>query len=160
MIDVFGRSIKKEAGSEPRAKTYFVDETVPLGETHTYSVRPLDGHFNMAAAGSVAVTIPADSDEENHSFRTDDDHRFARRRCRKHCGAGDRHRSRGTGGDRAALFRLCPFFPGCSRKVCLSTPLRVHLFDPRREIAPVIQVQVHCGSLFDDASEVMQTGNR
>jgi hypothetical protein len=35
-----------------------VDETVAPGEAHTYAVRPLDGHFNMAAAGSVAVTIP------------------------------------------------------------------------------------------------------
>jgi hypothetical protein len=43
------------------ARTYFADETVAPGETHTCSVRPLDGHFNMAAAGSVAVTIPKEN---------------------------------------------------------------------------------------------------
>ena len=40
------------------------------------------------------LEVVADSDEGNHSFRAEDDHRFARRCCRKHCEAGDRHGSR------------------------------------------------------------------
>src|SRR5580693_4395825 len=43
----------------------------------------------------------------------------------------------------SALFRFCRFSARCSRKVCLSTPLRVHLFDPSGKISPVIQIQVH-----------------
>jgi len=44
-----------------------------------------------------AKELGADSDEENQSFRTDDDHLVAEKRCRKHCVAGDRHRSRRNG---------------------------------------------------------------
>jgi hypothetical protein len=37
---------------------YFVDETVVPGDTHTYSVRTLDDHFNFAAATTASVTVP------------------------------------------------------------------------------------------------------
>ena len=42
------------------------------------------------------VTWPeiADSDEENRSFRAEDDQSIAERRWQKYCAAGDRHESR------------------------------------------------------------------
>ena len=53
--------------------------------------------------------LAADSDEENHSFRAEDDHRFARRRCRKHCGAGDRHGSRRNRGETGSIISFLLF---------------------------------------------------
>ncbi len=64
------------------------------------------------------------------------------------------------GGNRAALFRFCRFWLRWSRKVCLSTPLGIHLFDARREISPVVQIEFHGGGLLDDVREVMQAGQR
>jgi RHS repeat-associated protein len=40
------------------SNTQFADEAVTAGETHTYAVRAIDGHFNSAAPASVAVAIP------------------------------------------------------------------------------------------------------
>lgn len=42
--------------------------------------------------------LNADSNEENHSFRAEDDQIIAEGRCRKYCGAGDRHASRESWG--------------------------------------------------------------
>jgi len=63
-------------------------------------------------------------------------------------------------GTQSALFRFCRFRARCSRKVCLSTPLSVHLFNSRRKIAPVIQVGVHSGHFLNQTGEVTQTGDR
>jgi len=40
------------------ANTYFTDETVAAGQTHSYSVVALDGHFNFAPPGSITITTP------------------------------------------------------------------------------------------------------
>ena len=70
----------------------------PYGTSENRS--PLDNREDSSESDQnlSRTALRADSDEENHSFRAEDDHRFARRRCRNHCGAGDRHGSRGIGG--------------------------------------------------------------
>ena len=81
----------------------------------------------------------ADSDEENRSFRADDDQFVAERRCQKYCGASDRHGSRRKFGIEAALVRFWVWRGRCPRKICLSTPLAFHLPYSRRQISPVIE---------------------
>ena len=83
-------------------------------------------------------SLNADSDEENRSFRAEDDQNIAERRWQKYCAAGDRHESRKRLGIQATSFRFCCWGRFCRRKVCVSTPLAFHLVDPGREIAPVI----------------------
>jgi hypothetical protein len=43
---------------------------------------------------SVDDATIADSDEENRSFRSEDDQNIAERRWQSYCAAGDRHESR------------------------------------------------------------------
>src|SRR2546427_11661632 len=76
----------------------------------------------------------ADSDEENRSFRADDDQIIAERRCREYCGAGDRHGSRKTFGMQSTSFRFWICRGRCLRKLCLCTPLALHLPHSRRQI--------------------------
>jgi hypothetical protein len=67
-----------------------------------------DGKELYFVGGDNKLMASAYSDEENHSFRAEDDHHFARRRCRNHCGAGDRHGSRGIG-DTVSIISFLPF---------------------------------------------------
>jgi len=57
--------------------------------------------------------LRADSDEENRSFRADDDQLNAEGRRRKYCGTGDRHGSRERFGIGSASFRFFVFGKGC-----------------------------------------------
>ena len=102
----------------------------------------------------------ADSDEENRSFRADDDQIIAERRCREYCGAGDRHGSRKTFGIQSTSFRFCIWRGRCLRKICLSTPLTLHLPHSHRQIPPIIQWHFHGSDLLEEADEVLQTGDR
>jgi hypothetical protein len=65
---------------------------------HEWSATDIDGISEASKralrAAEVEEARVADSDEENRSFRADDDQIVAERRCQKYCGAGDRHGSR------------------------------------------------------------------
>jgi hypothetical protein len=39
---------------------YFTDETVKAGETHSYAVKALDGHFNFAPPAAISITVPTE----------------------------------------------------------------------------------------------------
>src|SRR5262249_47569165 len=79
------------------------------GELHVRLAEAADEGGDGGGSG-----VPADSDEEHQSFRTDDDHLVAERRCRKYCEAdGRHHRVKKEGGSRAA-FALCLGYRGFS----------------------------------------------
>src|SRR5436190_21009584 len=48
----------------------------------------------------------------------------------------------------------------CLRKLCLSTPLALHLPHSHRQIPPIIQWHFHGSDLLEEADEVLQTGDR
>ena len=63
-----------------------MDATLALRISREYR-----GKINALVAG---IELSADSDEENRSFRADDDQAVAERHCHQHCEAVDRHGSR------------------------------------------------------------------
>ncbi len=42
------------------SNTWLNDETVKAGETHSYSVQSLNGHFNFAPAAVISITVPTE----------------------------------------------------------------------------------------------------
>ena len=68
---------------------------VALGKEATGGEIEDQAAVHLGIEGEIEVVERlADSDEENRSFRADDDQIVAERRCQKYCGAGDRHGSR------------------------------------------------------------------
>src|SRR5712692_3487464 len=63
-------------------------------------------------------------------------------------------------GIQSTSFRFCIWRGRCLRKICLSTPLTVHLPHSHRQIPPIIQWHSHGGDLLEGADEVLQTRDR
>ena len=67
----------------------------------TAASNAINPEISMTAGDSMSmssvvleVSLNADSDEENRSFRAEDDQNIAERHWQKYCAAGDRHESR------------------------------------------------------------------